>query len=227
MRRNSKSDAVSSSQVRLEDAYFGGSMDTATEKLVATKEESVDLDLSESETGSLQEEAVTVRLVACKTATGKPNASSKSDHLRSPKAERIEWSHNLHMCPATVHHMEAVLRIVRKIYERGPDDPMDDLDVNMAMWSIFLNTTLQAACHLGQDYEANLRFVKNHLWNRHLFRETGKLTSDQKEVTGVSTIAFKDLTWMSTSLMCEKAYRITNAKVCVFSDSVLCGKNGR
>ena len=38
MRRNSKSDAASSSQVRLQDAYFGGLMDTATVKPVATKE---------------------------------------------------------------------------------------------------------------------------------------------------------------------------------------------
>ena len=133
MRRNSKSDAASSSQVRLQDAYLGGLMDTATVKPVATKEESVDVDLSESETWSLHEEEVTERPVAYTTATGKPNASSKSDHTGSPKDERIKWSHNLHMSPATVHHMEAVFSIVRKIYERGPDDPMDDLDVNMAI----------------------------------------------------------------------------------------------
>ena len=50
MRRISKSDAASSYQVRLQDAYLGGLMDTATRKLVATKEESGDVDLSESET---------------------------------------------------------------------------------------------------------------------------------------------------------------------------------
>ena len=45
-----------------------------------------------------------------------------------------EWNgHNLHMSPATVHHMEAVFSIVRKIYEREPDDPMDDLGVNMTI----------------------------------------------------------------------------------------------
>ena len=40
---------------------------------------------------------------------------------------------------------------------------------------IFLNTTLQAAVNLGGDYEVNLRFVKNHLWNsvEQLFNETG------------------------------------------------------
>ena len=38
MRRNSKADAASSSQTRLEDAYLGGLMDTTMGKLVATKE---------------------------------------------------------------------------------------------------------------------------------------------------------------------------------------------
>ena len=77
MRRNSKSDAASTSQVRLQNAYFGGLMDKATEKPVATEEDSGDVDLSESETGS--EEDVTGKPMAHKTVTGKPYASSKSD----------------------------------------------------------------------------------------------------------------------------------------------------
>ena len=110
------------------------------------------------------------------------------------------------------------------IYGREHDDPMDDLDVNMAVWGKFTSATLRAAVHLGQDYEANLRYVKNNLWNSVglLFHETGKLISERKVITGVSTIGFKDAAWMSTSLLCEKAYQITNAKVYVFSDSVLC-----
>ena len=83
-------------------------MDTATGKLVATKEESVDVDLSESETWSFQEEAVLVKPIARKKATGKPNASSKSDCQGVPKGERKEWSHKLHVSQATVHRMEAV-----------------------------------------------------------------------------------------------------------------------
>ena len=100
MRRNSKSDAASSSQVRPQDAYLGRLMDKATGKLVATKEESGTVDLSESETWSFHDEAVTGRPVADKTATGKPGASSKSETLGNPKAERKEWPHNLHMSPA-------------------------------------------------------------------------------------------------------------------------------
>ena len=164
MRGNSESDAASSSQARLKDAYFGWLMDTATGKPVPTKEESGEVDLSESETGS--EENVTGKQVAKKKkAMGKLYASSKSDCQGSPKAEKTEWSHNLRVSPATVYHMEAVFSIGGKIYERGPDDPMDDLDVKMAIWGIFLNTTLRAAVHLGQDHDANLRFVKKHLEN--------------------------------------------------------------
>ena len=77
-------------------------MEKVAGKLVATKEESGDVDLSESETGS--EEDVTGRPVAYKTATEKPCASSKSDCLGGPKAERVEWSHDLHVSPATIHH---------------------------------------------------------------------------------------------------------------------------
>ena len=74
----------------------------------------------------------------------------KSDHPGSPKAERIEWPHHLHVSPATVHHTETVFSIVRGVHGREHDDPMDNLDENMAIWGIFLNTTLQAAVHLGQ-----------------------------------------------------------------------------
>ena len=119
--------------------------------------------------------------------------------------------------------------MVRRIYGREHDDPVDDLDVNMAIWGIFLNATLRAAVHLGPDNEANLRYVKNNLWNSVglSFRETGNLISEQKEITGVSTIGFKDATWMSTRSLCEKAYQITNAEAYVFSDFVLCvGKMG-
>ena len=77
--------------------------------------------------------------------------------------------------------------------------------VNPVVWSIFLNTTLQAAGQLGQDCEVNSRFVKNHFWNsvEQLFNETGKLISEQKEITCVTTIDFQERTWRSTSSLCQ------------------------
>ena len=149
--------------------------------------------------------------------------------LGKSKSWKKKWPHNQHVSPATNHHTQAVFSIVRKIYERELDDLVDDLDVSMAIWSMFLKTTLQATVHLGQNYEANLRFLKNHLWNSvgQLFNENEKLISEQTEIIGVSTINFKERTWMSTSLLCSKAYQITNAKTCVFSDSVLCAPCGK
>ena len=66
--------------------------------------------------------------------------------------------------------------------------------------------------------------MKNNLWNttKQFFIETGKLISGHTEITGISTVDFKYLTWMSTCLLCEKACHHSNAKACVFSDSVLC-----
>ena len=172
---------------------------------------------------------MTGRPVAYKTFKEKPYASVKSACQGRSKDEQIEWSSALHMSPATVHHLEAVFSIVRWIYGRDHDDPMNVLDVNVAIWCIFMNATLRAAVHLGQDYEMNLRYVKNNLWNSvgQLFRETGKLISDLNEITGFRTIDSQDVTWMSTSLLCERACQLTHAKTYVFSDSVLCvGKTG-
>ena len=42
-----------------------------------------------------------------------------------------------------------------------PGDPVEDLNVNLAIWGMFMNTTLQAAVHLGNDHDANMRLVKN------------------------------------------------------------------
>ena len=79
MRRNSKSDAASSSQVKLKDAYIGGLMSEVRG--------------SSGETCCLQN--------SCR----KPGAVSKSENSGHLKAERKEWPHNLHVSP--VHHMEA------------------------------------------------------------------------------------------------------------------------
>ena len=70
--------------------------------------------------------------------------------------------------------MDNVYSIVIKTYDRGSTDEMDDLSVNAAIQRMSTNTTLQAAGHLGQDYDQNLRFVKNHFWSslKKLFKGT-------------------------------------------------------
>ena len=54
--------------------------------------------------GAFHEEEVTERRVDYETATGKPYASSKSDCQGGPKAERTEWSHNLHVSQSPSTH---------------------------------------------------------------------------------------------------------------------------
>ena len=54
-RRNSKSDAAPSSQVKLKDVYFGGLKDDSAEKPVATEENQELWEFSESEFWSVHE----------------------------------------------------------------------------------------------------------------------------------------------------------------------------
>ena len=70
------------------------------------------------------------------------------------------WDHYLHISPDTSHYMEAVFSMVREIYGKPPGDLVTDLNVNLAIWGMFMNTTLRAAFDLGKDYDTNLRFVK-------------------------------------------------------------------
>ena len=51
------------------------------------------------------------------------------------------------------------------------------------MWSFgtYLNFILRAAIHLGQDFEENLRYVKNNLW-----------TSNTYQITNAKTYVFSD-----------------------------------
>ena len=107
---------------------------------------------------------------------------------------------------------------------KQPGDPAEDLNMNLAIWWMFMNTTLRASVYLGQDYDTNLRFVKNYLWKTtgQLFSEAEKLISGQTETTGISLINFQDLRWVSTSLLHGRTYQYSTANAYVFSNSVLC-----
>ena len=83
-----------------------------------------------------------------------------------------------------------------------------------AVWCIFMNNTLQAAVHLGRNCLENSRFTENQLLQsvKQLFQVIENLVKDQKEINSLTTIDFKDPTWRSTTLLCDKAFEITNAK---------------
>ena len=48
-------------------------------------------------------------------ATRKPVASRNSENSENSKVGNSNWSHNFHMSPAVVPHMEKVYSIVRQI----------------------------------------------------------------------------------------------------------------
>ena len=68
-----------------------------------------------------------------------------------------------------------------------------------------------------------LRFNKNELLKsvNQLIQVTEKLIEDQTEINDLTTIVYRELTWRSTSSLCDNAFEITNAKSYVFADSVL------
>ena len=88
----------------------------------------------------------------------------------------------------------------------------------------FMSVTLQAAVHLGQDSTGHLRSIKNQPFKsvRRLFQTTERLITDQMEITGLSTIDWKQPMGRETTLLCDRAVQIANSKTYVFSDSVLC-----
>ena len=113
------------------------------------------------------------------------------------------------------------MSIVRKIYDRKPTGDLNDLDVNTAIWGIFISVTLQAAVHLGQDYLQNLRSVKNQSSKsvEQLFRTTEKLIKDQTEFAGLSRIDWKQPMWRETTLPNGEWNKIVEVMMLNFAES--------
>ena len=87
-----------------------------------------------------------------------------------------------------------------------------------------MSVTLQAAVHQGKDYTENLRSTRNQPLKsvKRLFQMTERLITDQTEITGLTTIDWKQPMWEETILLTDRAVQFATAKTYVFSDSVLC-----
>ena len=222
-------DAASTSQVRLQDAYIGGSM--GKQRGNPSQQEEEDSEDSDNPEiwyyNKLRREPLpkTVKL-----GSNPLHTEPVLQLIRKVKKDtEATWRHCFQISPHTSQYTEAVLSMIRRIYGRQPGDRVTDWDVNLSIWRQFMNATLQAAVYLVQDHDANLRSVKNTLWKTagQLVRETEKLVRAQTETSGISTIVFQDSRWMATSLLHSRAYQYSTAKAYVFSDSVLClGKMG-
>ena len=60
-----------------------------------------------------------------------------------------------------------------------------------------MSVTLQAAVRLGTDFSENLRSTRNQSQKslRQLFQVTQKVITDQSEITGITTIDWRQLMW--------------------------------
>ena len=113
------------------------------------------------------------------------------------------------LSPDHVPYTNDVYNMVRKVYARPADDPMKYLDVNMALCGIFMNATLRAPIHLGNDYHVNLRNVQNssRRTTGQLLGKIEKLISGQTETTGINLSDSQNLRWTSTSLLHSRAHQ--------------------
>ena len=92
------------------------------------------------------------------------DGASSSVDQESQKNTEATWDHYLHTSPNSSDYLEAVQDTVRKINGIPSDDLMEDLDVNVAIWGVFMDATLKTAVHLGSDHDVNLRHVRNSFW---------------------------------------------------------------
>ena len=137
-------DAASTSQVRLKDAYLVEKQ--RGDPSHREQENSEDSDNAAAETWYYKEEPVAQN----SKAWGKPLAHGARSSVDQESQQNTEatWDHYL---AGHTAQMEAVFSMVTKIYGKPPGDPMEDLNVNLAVWRMFMNTTFQAAVHFGKD----------------------------------------------------------------------------
>ena len=83
--------------------------------------------------------------------------------------------------------------------------------------------TQQAAVHLGNGHWENVHSTKNQPKStvKQLFDVTIKLVKEQTEIRGISVINWQEHSWKRTTLLADRAVRLSTAKANVFSDSVL------
>ena len=213
-------DAASTSQVRHKDAYLAvwgkAGWDPSHQE-----EDSEDSDNPAAGTWYYKEESVALHTEPVLQFTR--------------KVRRIEMRHG-----TTISTYRRTHPIMWK-----PSSPWSgkSMDVNLAiLWKIWMWIWIFGECSWIPLFEQQFisektmtriyitrRTISGTLWD-NFFWEIKRLISDQSEILGPKTpeivglkvIEFEETTWRSISLLCERAFQITTAEVCIFSDSVLC-----
>ena len=114
-----------------------------------------------------------------------------------------------------------------KILDHSSEDAVQDIDKRSMNWRMFMSSTLEASVFMGKNYSENLHSIKNtgnDLILQQMFHISEKLIVGQSdEIFGVSPVNREDSSWKQLSFVNdEEVISLSNAKVYVFSDSVLC-----
>ena len=50
---------------------------------------------------------------------------------------------------------------LRKMLNRSPEDPMQDIDKRFMIWRMLMSSTVNASVFMGKNYSDNLHSIKN------------------------------------------------------------------
>ena len=168
-------------------------------------------------------------------ARGRPLSGETAESLssafqKSQSNKEATLEHFLAISPHTLPCMDAVYDMVRKVYESPAGDPVEDLDVIVAIWGVFMNATLKAATHLGNDHDVNLRNGQNSSWRTagQLFGDIEKLISGQTETTGINLIDSQDFKVDIDEFVAQSSISIRHCQgPRLFRLGAVLGENGR
>ena len=96
---------------------------------------------------------------------------------------------------------------------------------SIAIWGMFMATTLNAATFMGKNFSTIQSVVKNHesLTLKQMFDVTAQLVNNQEEINCLDKILYGKNSWTHLSLIHDEVViNLQSTKVNVFSDSVLC-----
>ena len=219
---------ASTSQVRLKDAYLGGFMEKQRRIPSHQEEEdSEDSDNPEAETWYCKAELVAQNSKAWEQPLAH-GASSSVD-------KEGQKGYSSDMGPLPPHIAEHISFFGNRLLH-GQEN----------LWKTTWRSCGRFACECGclanvhEYHSSSSGSSRKRPWHEvtlreepslgQLFYETRRLISEQSrimgprtpEIVGLKTIEFEETTWRSTSLLCERAYQITDAEVYILSDSLLC-----
>ena len=122
-----------------------------------------------------------------------------------------------------VNHLQKVFSHLRQKLSRPQGDEMLDCDGNATIWCVFTSAITKPAVHLGQDYEDSLRTTKHTDFEQveTLFDISQSMILYHKsEIFWIFAIEWNTTPWMSTTLLHDRASKLSKAEVHVYSDSV-------